>query len=116
MKRKLLTTLLGIGGLAFLAAPLSADDINVERIWTMQCKKCHGTTGNGKTRIGAKLGVRDYTDPKVQAMFTDEEAIKITLEGATKDGEEVMKGFKDDLTEAEVKALVDYIRTMDDSS
>jgi hypothetical protein len=62
--------------------------------------------------MGQKLKVKDYTDAKVQAEFTDAQLAKVTLEGSTKDGKELMKGFKEDLTPADVTALVAYIRQM----
>ncbi len=80
--------------------------------WDNLCAKCHAEDGSGGTKMGKKLKVKDYTDAKVQASFTDEQAIKITNEGATKDGKDLMKGFKDELKPDEVQALVAYIRTL----
>jgi len=80
--------------------------------WNQYCAKCHGVDGAGKTKMGQKLKVLDYTDAAVQAKFTDEHLAKVTLEGSTKDGKELMKGFKDDLTPADATALVAYIRQL----
>ena len=30
------------------------------------CAKCHGADGQGKTKMGEKLGIKDLTDAKVQ--------------------------------------------------
>ena len=62
--------------------------------------------------MGKKLKVKDYTDAKVQADFSDEQIAKVTAEGSTRDGKELMKGFKDDLSPADISALVGYIRQM----
>ena len=80
--------------------------------WDNLCAKCHAEDGSGSTKIGKKLKVKDYTDANVQASFTDEQAIKTTNDGATKDGKDLMKGFKDELKPDEVQALVTYIRTL----
>jgi len=108
MKKITAITLLG-------SALLTATSIfaaEAKENWDGLCSKCHGADGAGKTKMGQKLKVLDYTDAAVQAKFTDEHLIKVTLEGSTKDGKELMKGFKEDLSEADAKALVAYIRAM----
>ncbi len=75
------------------------------------CAKCHGKDGKGGTKMGQKLGAKDYTDSKVQAALTDEAAFKATKEGfKDKDGNVLMKPSTD-LSDAEIKALVAYMRT-----
>jgi len=113
MRKSLLITALLIGGSALFSLNLQAqDDIDVELLWKKNCKKCHGDDGKGQTRVGAKLGLADYTDPAVQATFTDEEAFEITMNGVVDEesGKETMKPYKDKLSEAEVHALVAYVR------
>lgn len=78
--------------------------------WTKHCAKCHGADGKGQTVMGKKLKAKDYTEAKVQAEFTDEEAVKSITEGK-KDGDKTIKqGFKDKLTEQEIKDLVAHVR------
>lgn len=74
-------------------------------LYAKNCASCHGKDGKGETTMGKKQKVKDYTDAKNQAAFTDEEAVKAILEGKGK-----MKGYKDKVTEAEAKDLVKYIR------
>jgi cytochrome c553 len=75
------------------------------------CAKCHGSDGKGDTKMGKKLGAKDYTDPKVQAALTDDAAFKATKEGLKdKEGKVLMKpaeGLSDD----DIKALVAHMRT-----
>lgn len=93
-----------IVGAALLAAPAAEN-------WENHCAKCHGADGKGQTKAGKKMKVKDYTDAKVQAAFTDEEAFKATKEGVNdKDGKERMKAYKDELSDAEIKELVAYVR------
>jgi mono/diheme cytochrome c family protein len=95
-----------------LLATTSAFAADAKENWDQHCAKCHSADGSGSTKMGKKLKVKDYTDAKVQAEFTDEQLAKVTLEGATKDGKELMKGYKEDLSPADVTALVAYIRQM----
>ncbi len=78
--------------------------------WENHCQKCHGADGKGQTKTGKKLGLRDYTDPAVQAKLTDEEMTKAIADGVKKDGKEKMKPYKDDLSAQEISDLVAYIR------
>jgi cytochrome c len=34
-------------------------------LYDKQCAKCHGEDGKGETKMGKKLGTKDYTDQKV---------------------------------------------------
>ena len=59
--------------LAFGAAALvSASAADVKENWDKHCAKCHGQDGKGDTKMGKKLEIKDLTDAKVQAEFTDE--------------------------------------------
>ena len=87
-----------------IAAPAAFGD--GAEVYTKNCASCHGKDGKGETTMGKKAKVKDYTDAKVQASFTDAEALKVILEGKEK-----MKGYKDKVTEAEAKEMVAYIRT-----
>ena len=79
--------------------------------WEKSCTKCHGTDGKGGTKMGQKLGVKDYTDAKVQADMKDEAACKAIKDGLKdKEGKTLMKpaeGLSDD----DMKALVKHMRT-----
>lgn len=80
--------------------------------WSTKCASCHGKDGKGATMMGRKLGVKDFTDPKVQASFTDADATKDIKEGVSENGTEKMKGFGDKLSDDQIKALVAYIRSL----
>jgi len=66
-----------------VTAGFSAD---VKENWEKHCQKCHGPDGKGNTRMGRQSGVKDYTDPKVQAEMTDEKAVKVIKDGITEKG------------------------------
>lgn len=79
--------------------------------WENHCAKCHGADGKGQTKAGKKLNVKDYTEAKVQAEMKDEEMLKAITDGVfEKGGKEKMKAYKDEVSAAEAKELVAYIR------
>ena len=98
--------------LALLAAgTLSLRAADAKETYDKNCAKCHGADGTGKTKMGEKLGVKDYTDAKVQASFTDDQLAKTIKEGVKEDDKVKMKGYGDTLSDEDVKGLVAYIRS-----
>ena len=94
-----------------IAAAMSAKGDEAKDNWTNLCAKCHGADGKGQTKMGQRLKVRDYTDPKVQASVKDEAAFKAIKEGLkSDDGKTQMKPY-DTLSDDQIKALVAYLRT-----
>jgi len=96
---------------ALAAATLTARAGDAKALYDEHCAKCHGADGKGDTKMGKRLGVRDYTDAKVQDDLKDDAAFKAIKEGLKdKDGNTQMKpaeGLADD----DIKALVAYMRT-----
>ncbi len=97
---------------AVLAIPaFSARAADAKALYAKDCAKCHGEDGKGETKMGKKLGAKDYTDPKVQAELKDEAAIKAIKEGLKdKEGKTLMKPAES-TSEEDIKALVAYMRT-----
>jgi len=96
---------------AALALPaLLAHGGDAKAIYDKDCAKCHGADGKGQTKMGQKLGLKDYTDAKVQAAMKDEEMTKAIKEGVKdKDGKTVMKPAEG-ISDEDVKGLVTLIR------
>ena len=88
----------------------SARAADVKETYEKNCTKCHGPDGKGQTKMGEKLGIKDYTDPKVQEAFKDDEAFKAVKEGL-KDAEgKVRMKAAEGLSDDEIKALIQYVR------
>src|SRR6185369_6228976 len=84
---------------------------DVQANWTKHCASCHGKDGKGETKAGKKAEVKDLTDAKYQAGFTDEQMFKQIKEGMKdKNGKERMKAFGGTLSDEEIKALVAHVR------
>src|SRR5262249_11301226 len=99
MKRKIVvfaTIIIASAGIS-VAADAAAN-------WSRLCASCHGKDGSGNTTMGKKLGVKDYS--KDQG-FSDAEATNVIKNGKGK-----MKAYKDKLSDADVKALVAYLRSL----
>ncbi len=103
MKLKLLTLI------AVLTAALAAQAADSKALYEEHCSKCHGADGKGQTKMGKKLGAKDYTDAKVQSELKDDKAFKVTKEGL-KEGDKVIMKPAEGLSDADIKALVAYMR------
>jgi len=102
--------LIVIGMALLIGGAVSARAADAKENWEKNCAKCHGPDGKGKTRMGERLGIKDYTDAKVQETLKDNAMTKAIKDGV-KDGDKTkMKGFGDVLSDDEIKALVKYVR------
>jgi len=102
------TKLLTLAGVLLVAAVAQADPKDT---FAKSCAKCHGDDGKGQTKMGQKLGCRDYTDAKVQADLKDDAAFKALKEGLKSDDGKTLMKRVEDLSDDDIKALVAYIRT-----
>src|SRR5512140_593545 len=91
--------------IAALAIPaLSVCAADAKAIYEKDCAKCHGADGKGETKMGKKMGAKDYTDAKVQAELKDDAAVKAIKEGfKDKEGKVLMKPAEG-VSDAEIKA------------
>ena len=100
-------TLLAV--VATAAAALSVSAADVKETYTAQCAKCHGADGKGETKMGKKIGCKDYTDAKVQADMKDDKALKVIKDGL-KEGDKVLMKPSEGMSDDDAKALVAYMR------
>jgi mono/diheme cytochrome c family protein len=96
---------------AIVLAAWSVRAADAKALYESDCAKCHGSDGKGQTKMGQKLGAKDYTDPKVQDALKDDAAIKAIKEGLkAEDGKTLMKAAEG-MSDADAKGLVAYMRT-----
>lgn len=110
-KLAIMTAALLVAGFTLSQSANAADLAKAKAIYAKQCAKCHGKKGDGKTTMGRKLKLKDWTKADVQAALKDEAAIKAIKEGVKKDGKTRMKPAKN-VTADDIKSLVAYIRSL----
>ena len=76
--------------------------------YNAKCAKCHGKDGRGKTTRGRLANARDLTPAQWQDDVTDERLFNSISNGRGKK----MPGFKKNLSEADIDALVAYVRRL----
>jgi cytochrome c553 len=96
--------------LGFTAA-MTAMAGDAKETWEKTCAKCHGTDGKGQTKMGQKLGVKDYTDAKVQAELKDDVAFKAIKEGLKDKEDKTLMKPAEGLSDDDIKALVAQVRS-----
>lgn len=76
-----------------------------EATYKAKCQMCHGATGMADSGAGKAMKVKPVTDPDVKKM-SEADMVKATENGMGK-----MTPFKGKLSDAEIKAAVEYFRT-----
>ena len=102
------TVLLAAIGTARAADPPA----ELKEVWEKQCVKCHGAEGKGDTKMGKKIKAADFTDPKVQEKFTDEQMFKAIKEGVKDEEGKIKMKAAESVTDDQIKMLVRYVRTL----
>jgi mono/diheme cytochrome c family protein len=92
--------------LAVQEANYPKDKVDAHGLFLQNCATCHGKDGRAKTFHGRLLGAQNLTDSKFQAEISDPEIIH-----AIKTGPKAMPAFEKKLSESEIEALADYVRT-----
>lgn len=104
INRRLFATLIL---LTFVAMPVFADaGPDAAAIFKAKCAMCHGADGSGQTPVGKTMKIRDLRSAEVQKM-ADKEMVKIITDGKGK-----MPANKGKLSQADIDALVVFIRGM----
>ncbi len=97
-----------VAGLVLLAfsavAPVLAQDSGAD-VYKAKCQSCHGATGLADTGAGKAMKVKPATDPDIKKMTADE------MIAATTNGQGKMPAYKGKLTDAQIKASVEFYRS-----
>lgn len=96
---------------ALAATVLAARAAEAKEIYDKQCIKCHGAEGKGDTPAGKKMGAANFSDPKLQEKFTDEQMFKIIKEGVKDPEGKIKMKPAENVTDDEIKALVKLVRS-----
>jgi len=82
----------------------------VQQVWRKDCAKCHGLTGHADTKAGKKIGAIDFTDPKNQEKFTDDQMIKTIKEGVKDEKGKIKMKPAENLNDDQIKEMLAFIR------
>lgn len=94
------------------AAVLTTKATDAKEVYTRDCAKCHGEDGKGQTKMGQKVGVKDFTDAKAQTEMKDDVMVKSIKEGLKdSEGKTKMKAYAETITDEEIKGLVQIVRS-----
>ena len=110
-------TLLLLGGsllaLLFLPHPIPKTATPVQRAYLSKCAPCHGANGHGSWRATIFL-IRpgDLTDRRKMARLSDEYIFNLVKDGGAVIGKPGMPAFGSHLSDAEIRALVAYVRSL----
>jgi cytochrome c6 len=96
--------LLGVA-LTCLTLPGKLNAQEAADIFNKKCAVCHGKDGMGKTAKGKKVHVKSVAE---NMSHTEADQIKIVNDGKGDD----MDGYKKDYSADQIKALVDYYRSL----
>jgi len=105
-------TIIALSISILMTVPISARAADAKANWQANCVQCHGQSGNADTKMGKLLAAKDLTDSKVQAGFTDAQAMESIKNGVKQNGKTTMKAFGGKLNDADIKALVAYVRSL----
>jgi len=96
----------GVAMVAALSTSAMAQNTAADT-YKAKCASCHGADGEGNTPIGQKLGVKSIASGEV-AKHSDQAYFDATQKGKGK-----MPPYGGKISDGEIKALVQYIRTLE---
>jgi len=99
-------TIYGTLGILLLSASVTSLAQSGADTYKAKCAMCHGADGLGDTPAGKSTKVHPFNAPDVVKM-SDADLIAIVA-----NGKEKMPAYKGKLTDAQVKDVVAYIRTL----
>lgn len=95
------------------ASPKMLQDIDGKKVYLKNCRQCHSATGEPSKETKAKYPkIKSLKDPALTAKLSNDSITKVIKKGAGKD----MKAFGDRLSDAEIQALVTYVRTLSEKA
>ncbi len=90
---------------AFIVGPAFAQAPGAD-LYKAKCAMCHGADGLAATGMGKSMKILSFKAPEMV------KASDARLIASTKDGKGKMPAYKGKLTDAQIKDVVEYIRTL----
>ncbi len=85
-----------------------------KKLYQTRCATCHGKNGKGEGMLAKSLDPkpRDHTNPEWQDSVTDKEIATVIKDGGPAAGLSATMPAHPGLSDSDVQALVDYIRSL----
>ncbi len=96
-----------LAAIVLLSGAVGFAQTSGEATYKVKCQSCHGTEGVPSAGIAKAMGVKPASDPSVKSL-SEAQMIAITTNGKLPH----MPAYKGKLSDAEIKASVDYFRTL----
>jgi mono/diheme cytochrome c family protein len=103
---KSIRSLLVLTATVSLAGAMSFAQSSGAATYKTSCQSCHGATGTPNPGIAKMMGVKPASDPSVKSQSAAD------MIAAVKNGKGKMKPFAGKLTDAQIKDVVTYFRTL----
>ena len=75
-------------------------------LYKAKCAMCHGADGLAATTMGKNMKILSFKDPKMLSASDHQFFI------STKEGKGKMPAYKDKLTDAQIREVIEYIRKL----
>ncbi len=102
---KTMRSLLVMAGATLLAGTMSFAQAG-QATYKAKCQSCHGATGTPNPGMAKAMGVKPFSDPEIKKLSAAQ------MIAATENGKGKMPAFKGKLSDAEIKDVVSYLRTL----
>lgn len=89
-----------------LASAVGFAQSSGEAVYKANCQSCHGSSGTPSPGIAKMMGVKPASDPTIAKLTAAQEFDSV------KNGKGKMKPFSGKLTDAQIKDVVTYFRTL----
>jgi mono/diheme cytochrome c family protein len=89
-----------------MAGSVSFAQSSGEAVYKANCQSCHGSSGTPSPGIAKMMGVKAVTDPDIKKLSAEQEFDSV------KNGKGKMKPFSSKLTDAQIKDVVTYFRSL----
>lgn len=89
---------------------------SAQQLWEVDCAECHGKAGRGDTERGVSMKMPDMSRPVWQAGRTKAKLAKVIRDGysgITVGVHQHMNAFRAELTDEQVEALVELVRSFE---
>lgn len=104
---RMIRSTVALAATILMAGAVSFAQSSGEAVYKLKCQSCHGAQGTPNPGIAKAMGVKPASDPAVKA---ESEAQMIAFTANGKGAK--MPAFKGKITDAEIKASVEYFRSL----